>query len=57
MLAMASHQQADALFKQLVNTDNLNTGNTFASNNGNIYIKANQRLDYTSIVKAIYDDF
>ena len=33
---------AEALFNQLVNTDNLKTGNTFTSNNGNIVIRANQ---------------
>ena len=33
---------ADALFNQLVNTNNLTSGSTFTSDNGNIVIKANQ---------------
>jgi len=39
---MTSQQAADILFNQLVNTDNLNTGNAFSSNNGNIRITSEQ---------------
>ncbi|DAA91601.1 TPA: hypothetical protein CPT93_07790, partial [Candidatus Gastranaerophilales bacterium HUM_7] len=45
MAMMNTNQQAENLFNQLVNTDNLNTGNAFSSNNGNIYIKSNQRTE------------
>ena len=37
---LTSHSAADTLFTNLVNTDNMNTGNTFSSNNGNISIKS-----------------
>ena len=37
---LTSHSAADTLFTKLVNTDNINTGNTFSSNNGNISIKS-----------------
>ena len=34
------HDAANALFNELVNTNNMNTGNTFSSENGNISIKS-----------------
>lgn len=37
---LTDHSAADTLFTNLVNTDNMNTGNTFSSNNGNISIKS-----------------
>ena len=41
--------QADALFNQLVNTDNLNAANGFASSNGNIYITTNQTSENAGV--------
>ena len=49
MSVMNSNQQAETLFTQLVNTDNLNLGNEFSSSNGNIYIKSNQRIDNAGV--------
>ena len=37
---LTDHSAADTLFTNLVNTNNMNTGNTFSSNNGNITIKS-----------------
>ncbi|RAI10639.1 MAG: hypothetical protein DK841_07465, partial [Candidatus Melainabacteria bacterium] len=41
--------QANALFNQLVNTDNLNAANGFASSNGNIYITTNQTSENAGV--------
>ncbi|MBO5447300.1 leukotoxin LktA family filamentous adhesin, partial [bacterium] len=49
MAALTSHNQAETLFNQLVNTDNLNSANSFASDNGNIYIKSGQIAENTGI--------
>ena len=38
--ALLSMKQAENLFNNLVNTDNLNTGNSFANESGRIYIKS-----------------
>ena len=37
---LLSMKQAENLFNNLVNTDNMNTGNSFANDNGRIYIKS-----------------
>ncbi len=43
MSALSSHDQANALFNEIVNTDNMNTGNKFASDqDGHIVIKSTQ---------------
>src|SRR5574344_1942299 len=52
MSAISTNEQATTLFNNLVNTNNLNTGNSFASSqDGQILIKSNQGTDIQGTVK------
>ena len=49
MAQITANDQANALFTQLVNTDNLNMANAFSSDNGNVYITTNQTTENAGV--------